>query len=94
MKIIGWDDGSPIRFVLGLLALAGFGYYVATTDARYYLWWPALFVVMLALWSLVLAFVPSLRAEPGAPHRAVITVVSWTVLLTVMLIVGRLALSN
>ena len=94
MKIIGWDDGSPVRFVLGLLALAGFGYYVATTDARYYLWLTALFGVLLSLWSLVLAFVPSLRAEPGTPHRAVIAVASWTIVLAVWMIAGRLALSN
>ena len=94
MKIIGWDDGSPVRFLFGLLALAGFGYYVATTDARSYLWLTALLGMMLALWSILTAFVPTLRAEPGTPHRAVIAVASWTVVLAVWMIAGRLALSN
>jgi len=92
--LIRWDEESRVRAAVGLVGLAVFTFFFATTDPSYYLHLPAVFGVVIALYSLVLVVVPSLRAKPGTPHRALILIGSYAVVLGIFLVVGRTAISR
>jgi hypothetical protein len=60
-----WDDQSPLRLALSLFELVVGGYLFATTEPSYCLHLPAVLLILLGSWGLMLAVVPRLRAEDG-----------------------------
>jgi peptidoglycan/LPS O-acetylase OafA/YrhL len=89
-----WDDESRVRVVVGLAALVVGAYVSATTEPTYYLHLPAVWLIVFGVWGLLLAVVPELRGEQGNPHRLLIVVGSWTLVLLIMIVVGRAAVSS
>ena len=94
MSYIRWDGESRLRVVVSLVLLAISAYVFATTASTYYLHFPAVAGLVVAIYGLLLAVVPALRAKSGTPHRALIVTASWAVVLLVIVVVGRLAYST
>ncbi len=93
MSLIRWDEESRLRVVFGFVAL-GFGAFMFTTTERTnYLHLPAVVLIVLAAWSLLLAVAPDLRGRRGAPHRVLIVGGSYAVVLLILVVVGRAAVS-
>jgi hypothetical protein len=89
-----WDDESRVRVAVSLAVLAVGAYVFATTEPRYYLHLPAAWLIVFAVWGLLLAVVPELRGQQGNPHRLMIVAGSWAVVLLIMIVVGRAAASS
>jgi len=92
--LIRWDEESRVRAAVGLVGLAVFTFFYATTNPSDYMHLPAAAGLVIALYSLVLVVVPSLRAMPGTPHRALILIGSYAEVLGILLVVGRAAISG
>jgi hypothetical protein len=93
MSFIRWDEESPVRVVVGIIALAVGAWVFVTTEPTNYLRLPALVLFMGGAWGLLLAVVPEIRAKPGTPHRGLIVGVSWAAFLLLFVIVGRAAVA-
>ncbi|OGO51757.1 MAG: hypothetical protein A2Z32_10225 [Chloroflexi bacterium RBG_16_69_14] len=93
MNFMRWDEESRLRVVVSLVALAVGAYGFATTEPTYYLHLPAVVLVVFAVWGLLLAVVPDLRGKRGTPHRVLIVAASWAVVLLIIVILGRAAVS-
>jgi hypothetical protein len=89
-----WDDESRLRVVISLIALVVGAYVYSTTEPTYFLHLPAVALVVFAIWGIVLAFVPAMRGKRGTPHRVLIVVTSWAIVLSIIVIVGRAAVSH
>jgi hypothetical protein len=90
-----WDDESRLRLVVSLVGLAFGAYVFATTEPRSYLHLPAVCLIVVSVWLLLVAFVPELRGEQGSRrHRLLIVYGSFAVVVLIILVVGRAALPS
>ncbi len=94
MTVIRWDEESRLRVVVSLAGLAFGAYLFATTEPTYYLHLPAVLLMVVAVWGLLLAVIPGLRAERGNPHRFLIVAASWALVILIFVVVGRAAVSS
>lgn len=94
VTVIRWDEESRLRVVVSLAALAIGAYVFATTEPTYYLHLPAVLLIVVAVCGLLVAVIPGLRGERGNPHRLLIVAASLALVMLIVVVVGRAAVSS